>query len=297
MGKKVYAIKEGFDSKKNIRIKNKIVNSWNECLMYVKGVKGAKYKSFENINDANEYLSQDNDMLIKGVDEYPQDALHVYVDGSYNAFTKKYSYALVALKNNIVEYIDSGVEDEDSNCTIRQVAGELKAAELGVRYAISKNEKQVVIIHDYEGIAHHANGTWDRKESSSVRYYETMKDLKKSIKVIFVKVDSHTGDIFNELADEKCKEKVEIKSDKVVENYLSSNTIYVANEEVKKQISSLAIDKEDKIVIKADSEDLKKNESKKTDDIINEIVNILKDMSHSKQERCLEYVKKLKSTM
>ena len=64
MGKKVYAIKEGFDSKKNIRIKNKIVNSWNECLMYVKGVKGAKYKSFENINDAKEYLSQDKDMLI-----------------------------------------------------------------------------------------------------------------------------------------------------------------------------------------------------------------------------------------
>jgi len=46
MGKKVYAIKEGFDIEKNIKIENKIVSTWAECLKYVKGVKGAKYKSF-----------------------------------------------------------------------------------------------------------------------------------------------------------------------------------------------------------------------------------------------------------
>ena len=40
MAKKVYAIKEGFDSVNNKKIENIIVNTWAECLKYVKGVKG-----------------------------------------------------------------------------------------------------------------------------------------------------------------------------------------------------------------------------------------------------------------
>ena len=51
MAKKVYAIKEGFDSVNNKKIENIIVNTWAECLKYVKGVKGAKYKSFESMEE------------------------------------------------------------------------------------------------------------------------------------------------------------------------------------------------------------------------------------------------------
>jgi len=32
--------------------------------------------------------------------------------------------------------------------------------------------------------------------------------MNRGIEVIFVKVDSHTGDLFNELVDEKCKDKL-----------------------------------------------------------------------------------------
>ena len=292
MSKKVYAIKEGFDSDNNVKIQNKIVSSWGECLKYVRGVKGAKYKSFESMEEAEGYLAKANAMLRKGIDEYPQEALHVYVDGSYNEFTKRYSYALIAIKNNIVEYIDSGDIAEDPNCAIRQIAGELKAAELGVRYAIKKNEKQVVIIHDYEGIAHHATGTWDRKEESSKIYYECMQKLMKEINVIFVKVDSHTGDVFNELADEKCKEKVGIESEKVVDKYLDNNVIYVSSEEVKNEIISITNNKEDKIIIKSAIADDNKIEEV---DILRQINKLLEDMSTHDQQECLEFIKKLKS--
>ena len=44
--------------------------------------------------------------------------------------------------------------------------------------------------------------------------------MSLGIEIIFVKVDSHTGDLFNELVDEKCKEKLEIQSDKTVEKWL-----------------------------------------------------------------------------
>lgn len=39
MAKKVYAIQYGFDIKNNKKVENVIVNTWNECLAYVKGVR------------------------------------------------------------------------------------------------------------------------------------------------------------------------------------------------------------------------------------------------------------------
>ncbi|KOF56973.1 ribonuclease HI [Clostridium sp. DMHC 10] len=239
--KKFYAIKEGFDSKNNIKIKNKIVNTWAECLNYVKGVKGAQYKSFENIDSAKAYLNEGSKMLKKSEESYPKDCLHIYVDGSYNVETEKYAYGLVAVRDNVVEYIESAAAKDKSKKNIRQIAGELEAAIRAVKYALESGEKKVVIFHDYEGISHHATGFWERREESSINYYNKMNELMKNgIEVIFVKVDSHTGDFFNELVDEKCKEKVKLASDKVVERWLSSNKLKVLNDSVKKEILKVA---------------------------------------------------------
>ena len=180
MGKKVYAIQSGFDSKNNKKIENMIVDTWAECLSYVKGVKNAKYKSFEDINDAKAYLNEGSRMLKKSDDNYPKDCLHVYVDGSYNAYDERYSYGLVAVTDNVVEYIESGSGKNDLDRNIRQIAGELKGALRAVEYAVEKRQKKMVLFHDYEGIAHHATGAWDRKESSSMAYYEKMQTLMKS---------------------------------------------------------------------------------------------------------------------
>lgn len=228
MAKKVYAIKEGFNFATNEKVENLIVNTWAECQKYIKGVKGAKYKSFEDINEAKKFLSDGDGMLKKGKDSYPMDCLHIYVDGSYNITTEKYAYALVAVKDNVVEYIENGKSQDNSNKSIRQIAGELEATVRGVEYALRENEKKVVIFHDYAGIAHHATGFWERKEQSSVDYYNKMRSLMdKGIEVIFVKVDSHTGDLYNEIADEKCKEALSIASNNEVYKYLGNNKIYV----------------------------------------------------------------------
>ncbi|EFG89126.1 hypothetical protein CLCAR_0999 [Clostridium carboxidivorans P7] len=114
MGKKVYAIKEGFNFETNEKVENKIVSTWAECLKYVKGVKGAKYKSFADVESASEYLSEDTKLLKKEDNNYPKDCLHVYVDGSYNISTEEYSYGLVAVRNNVVEYINSASAKDSS---------------------------------------------------------------------------------------------------------------------------------------------------------------------------------------
>lgn len=265
MAKKVYAIQCGFDAKNNKKIENTIVNTWEECLKYVKGVKGAKYKSFESIEDANAYLNEGNRMLKKSDENYPKDCLHAYVDGSYNSFDGRYSYGVVCVKNNVVEYIESNAEKDTSEKNIRQIAGELKGAVRAVEYALKQKHTKVVLFHDYEGIAHHATGAWDRKEESSMEYYEKMQNLMKSgIEIIFVKVDSHTGDLFNELVDEKCKECLGITSDRVVEKWLTKNTIVVSDESVKAEILSIAPNMSNSIILNGEDKviiDVSKNEA------------------------------------
>ena len=269
MGKKVYAIKEGFNFSTNEKIVNKIVGTWAECLKYVKGVKGAKYKSFEDINEAKKFLSGVGDVLKKIDNNYPENCLHIYVDGSYNSATEEYSYGMVATLNDVVLHIESGAGKSDSAKNIRQIAGELEGALKGVQYALNKGEKKVVIFHDYVGICYHATGFWDRKEESSKKYYTKMQELMSSgIEVIFVKVDSHTGDLFNELVDEKCKERLGIKSDKVVEKWLLKNIINVASDGVKQEILKIASSGESNIIV-INSNDEKSKEEIKVDEFNN----------------------------
>lgn len=279
MAKKVYAIQSGFDSEKNVKIENLIVNTWAECLKYVKGVKGAKYKSFEDINEANAYLNEGNRMLKKSDDNYPKECLHIYVDGSYNSGDGRYSYGVVAVRNNVVEYIESGADKDTSERNIRQIAGELKGALRAIEYASKKGENKVVLFHDYEGIAHHATGAWERKETSSMEYYNKMQNLMNlGIEVIFVKVDSHTGDLFNELVDEKCKECLNITSDKTVEKWLKKNIIEVSNKDVKDEILKIAPNSADNIRIKGEDSliAITIEDDKKIDDNIrfDEIINL-----------------------
>ena len=305
MAKKVYAIQCGFDAKNNKKIENTIVNTWDECLKYVKGVKGAKYKSFESIEDANAYLNEGNRMLKKSDENYPKDCLHAYVDGSYNSSDGRYSYGVVCVKNNVVEYIESNAEKDTSEKNIRQIAGELKGAVKAVEYALKEKETKVVLFHDYEGIAHHATGAWDRKEESSMTYYDRMQELMNSgIEVIFVKVDSHTGDLFNELVDEKCKECLGITSNKIVDKWLSENIIEVYDEKVKSEILSLAPNKSNNIILfgesKAEFIEIKpsKDEQENSDnsDRFKEIIELYKNNSKEAKKRISKLLSKEKES-
>lgn len=230
--KKVYAIKYGFDNINNVEIRNSIVDNWGECSRLIKGVKGAIYKSFERLEDAQAYLSDESKLLKKGIDKYPMDRLHIYVDGSYNVATEMFSYGLVAVRNEVIEYMENGASCDNSQKQIRQIAGELKATIQAVEYAKLKGEKKIVILHDYEGIYHHALGTWERKDDSSKAYYDIMNKYMKEdgMDIIFVKVDSHTGDIYNEITDNIAKSAIKVTLTDAVDKYLKQNKVMVNSE-------------------------------------------------------------------
>ncbi|KEI03192.1 ribonuclease HI [Clostridium botulinum] len=294
MAKKVYAIKEGFDNEKNISVKDKIVDSWSECLNYVKGVKGAKYKSFTSIKEAEEYLSDGENLLKKGIDEYPQNIPNFYVDGSYNSGSSKYSYGLVMVEDGVIKYIENGAAENKTGKDVRQIAGELKAAIRSLQYAAENNIKNIVLIHDYVGVCYHATGVWQRREESSEKYYNDFNSIIKEndIKVIFVKVDSHTGDLYNEMVDEFAKAAADVTIKGETKKYLKDKKVVVKNMELKKKfLEILENDCMENIII---DEKYEKNKSKieNKEDCIKTVIEFIKN----DKEKAKVYVQSLDST-
>ena len=119
--------------------------------------------------------------------------------------------------------------------------------------------------------------------------------INSGMEIIFVKVDSHTGDLFNELADEICKEKLRIASDKIVEKWLSSNEIKVVSEEEEK-LSKL-ITKYSENIIVVDDERKEEAEEESFEVLMKEyaenkdrIMNKISKLSEEKKEDFIEYL-------
>ena len=241
---KVYAIKYGYDKENDQEIHNGIVDTWTECQRLVKGVNGARFKSFLTLKEAREYLNT-TDIYLKSEKKYPTDCLQVYVDGSYNDKTGEFSYAAIPVEDEyIIKDILSGKGKLIGVKNVRQIAGELYAALAGVDYAIANGHKRVVIIHDYIGICYHATGVWERNEASSIAYYNEMQSRMKKIEIIFVKVNGHSGDLFNNLADEIAKSELDIYNTKEIAKWLEKDVLYLDDFGLVAKILDIAPDAE-----------------------------------------------------
>lgn len=287
--KKVYAIKEGFDFKNNKKVENLIVNTWNECLAYVKGAKGAKYKSFESRAEAEAFLNAMPTLIKKEDAKYDQNVLQAYVDGSFDIQTKRYSYGLVLVKNNKIIHIDRGAAKDTKQAALRQIAGELQAAMEAMSFAVNISENKILIFHDYEGISHHATGFWQRKEESSQKYYEFYQQITndKNLDVTFIKVDSHTGDLYNEIADEQAKIALNMKLPRVADKLIKENKIIVSNDKAYEALKDI-LSKDALNNVKIETNDKKKidKETKKEESVdkVNKIKELLKiNLSEAEQ--------------
>lgn len=224
MAGKFYAIKKGFDTKKNEVVENVILSDWGTASKLVQGITKAKhgvspeYKSFKKIEEAEDYINSEDPLMRKEQNLYPKDCLHCYVDGSFKDEAGNYSYGLVCVKNEEVLHFENGVGTNKEAISMRQIGGELLGALKALAYAKKNNHKKLVIFHDYKGVCYHAIGYWDRDTEFSEQYYDWVQKFMKTnpnIEVIFCKSDAHTGDDFNELADGFAKKAINIKPDPV----------------------------------------------------------------------------------
>ena len=198
---KYYAVKVGK--------KPGIYNSWDECKEQVNGYSGAVFKSFKTREEAVEFIGGDlqkelqedfaNEHIVVNNDKH----IIAYVDGSYNDAEKRVGMGIVIFDGDEVIEISKEVEAGDL-ISMRNVAGEIKAAEEAMRYAVSHKADRLDIYHDYKGIACWCSGEWKANLQGTKAYREYYKSIE-GIEINFIKVKAHSGDKYNEICDRLAK--------------------------------------------------------------------------------------------
>lgn len=197
--KKVYAVRKGR--------KNGLFYNWPQCQEQIKGYSGAEYKSFKTEEEANAYLAgaaSHATLPPLPIEQLSDDMMLAYVDGSYNIATKEYSAGVVILwKGQESTFSQKGNDPELVG--MRNVAGETMGAKIAMAYALEQGVHTVVIYHDYEGIEKWCTNAWEAKQEGTKKYKQYYEQIAKELKVIFVKVKAHSGDKYNEQADQLAK--------------------------------------------------------------------------------------------
>ena len=132
-----------------------------------------------------------------------------YVDGSFLK-GKVFGCGCVIIKDGeVIAEISEAYEDEEL-VVMRNVAGEIKASELAMRYALDNGYKSISIYHDYQGISSWCLGEWKTNKAGTIAYKEFYDSIKDRLRVYFVKVKGHSGDTYNDMADNLAKKAVGI---------------------------------------------------------------------------------------
>lgn len=144
----------------------------------------------------------------------------------------------------------------------------------------------VVLFYDYAGVCNHAVGSWERNNDLSAKYYELMQGFMQEgkIKITFVKVDSHTDDLFNDIADELAKLGAEVSFTSVVDKAIGTATIKVSNAEVKKILGKIVKKNINNVLCEDDA----------AIDFLSEEAENCKDESIDEIEEAIGRIKKLK---
>ena len=194
---KFYAVKKGK--------KTGIFSTWDECKEQVTGFKGAVYKSFKTLSEAEAFLEK-NEKKIENIEEV--DGVYAYIDGSFDRINGIYGSGVVIVDGDKKhEYKHAG--NREDYAQLHNVAGELEAAKFVMWYAVDKKIKEITLFYDYQGIEAWAVGDWKANLPYTQDYVKFYSKVKMAVKVNFVKVKAHTGIELNEVVDKLAKEAIE----------------------------------------------------------------------------------------
>jgi ribonuclease HI len=205
---KYYAVREGK--------KTGIFLTWDDCKKVVDGYKGAKYKSFPSLPEAEAYMRGENVSTPKDgsqvtinldgpVSKIEPGTCVAYVDGSFNDQTKVYGYGVILLPSKKVLM---GHNNDEGMVKMRNVAGEIMGAARAIDIAIKMHYSKIKIYYDYEGIGKWGERKWKTNEEGTRKYADYVDSCRKDIDISFIHVPGHSGDFWNDKADALAKQAV-----------------------------------------------------------------------------------------
>lgn len=202
-----------------------IYRTWDACREQVDGFPGAIYKGFATEEEAVDFIGgqvREVEADVQAEDKGKIDAPHnktteveqrklpipdllpgqaiAYVDGSYNVNTGAYSGGVVFFyEGEQHNFCRKGEEQEMAQ--MRNVAGEILGARAAMEEAESRGVRELVLVHDYQGIASWCTGEWKTNKEGTKAYKAYFDSLQGHLAVRFRKVKGHSGDVYNDLAD------------------------------------------------------------------------------------------------
>ncbi len=196
--KKYYAVKKC--------VQTGIFETWEECRRMVHGVAGAVYKSFADREEAEQYLNgmAGGQHVLQETAE-AGNCLKAYVDGSFDKKIRRYSFGCVLIAPNGEIFRESGSGNDPKSLELRNVTGEMLGAMFAVKWAMKHGYQAVEICYDYAGIEQWATHGWQAKNDLTKQYTDYMDRCREHILISFTKIAAHTGDTYNEEADQLAK--------------------------------------------------------------------------------------------
>ena len=215
MAKKYYAVRSGR--------KTGVFLTWAECQKQVTGFSGAEFKSFPTMEEAKAFAGADGGIENAAAPDpgssqlsdkrngqaAPSAGVVAYVDGSYRSDTGEFSYGMVILQDGQEQCFGQKMTDKEL-ALMHNVAGEIKGSEAAMQYAMDHDIQEIVIYHDYEGIAKWCTGAWKANKEGTKAYQAFYQNAVKKVKVHFVKVKGHSNDKYNDMADQLAKKALGI---------------------------------------------------------------------------------------
>ena len=128
-----------------------------------------------------------------------------YVDGSYQHALGKFSCGVVLFLDGKELNLAEEYSDPDL-VSMRNVAGEIKGAELAMAYCLTHDIPELAIYHDYQGIASWCTREWQAKKQGTIDYRNFYDLASAKVAIRFCKVKGHTGVTYNEKADQLAKQ-------------------------------------------------------------------------------------------
>ena len=190
-----------------------IYYSWLECKSQIHKFPGAIFKGFNNLSEAQEFMTISEKKSIKN-------SSYAYIDGSFNNFSKYYGYGGFIMHNN-KKYIIQGKGNESNLVEMRSVAGHIIGCQEVSKKAIQLDIKDIDIFYDFAGIEEWATGRWKRNKEYTQQYYYFMQSIKPILNINFHKVERDSGNEGNDEAYRLAKEAVGLKIN--IENNFINN--------------------------------------------------------------------------